>query len=241
MVVCNRRMDKYEMRRNALQQLVATLGRGAITHIASKIGKDANYVSRMLYEEGKPGGKRIGEESADALEAAFPGWLSGAPLADGAIIVPERKHRSSREKPHSLMDLKSNPSFTLLPVVQFQGLNMMERNDVSRVGGDWVSTPGQFSPVTKVTTMPDDSMYPEIWAGEFIALDPEIKADAGDTVLIKDQHGGLWIRKYRPLPGGQFDAIAANDDHAPLRSTEGGLEVLAVLVGHWRGRRSRRH
>lgn len=68
-------MDKYELRRRALQRLVDHLGHGGITRVANAIGKEPSYVSRMLYTEEKKGKKRIGEGSVDQLNAAFPGWL----------------------------------------------------------------------------------------------------------------------------------------------------------------------
>jgi len=67
-------MDKYEQRRKGLLALVKQLGRGGIAQIAAKIDKEANYVSRMLYEPGKAGRKRIGEDTADQLDAAYPEW-----------------------------------------------------------------------------------------------------------------------------------------------------------------------
>lgn len=68
-------MDKYERRRAALAALVAAQGRGGIAYVAGKLGKSASYVSRMLYEPGKKGAKRIGEDSVELLNKEFPGWL----------------------------------------------------------------------------------------------------------------------------------------------------------------------
>lgn len=68
-------MDKFEARRQALQLLVESFGHGGVARVAERIGKEPNYVSRMLYPEGKPGRKRIGEDSVDALNSAFPDWM----------------------------------------------------------------------------------------------------------------------------------------------------------------------
>jgi len=72
-------MEKFERRRLALKALVDSIGYGGIARVAEAIGKEPNYVSRMLYEPGKSGRKRIGESSIDALNAAFPGWLDSPP------------------------------------------------------------------------------------------------------------------------------------------------------------------
>lgn len=65
-------MDRYESRRRALQQLVDSMGRGAIATVAADIDKQPSYVSRMLYPPSKKGRKRIGEDSWDLLKKAYP-------------------------------------------------------------------------------------------------------------------------------------------------------------------------
>lgn len=72
-------MDKYEKRRAALKGLVDSLGRGGIATVAARIGKEPNYVSRMLYPPGKQGRKRIGEDSMDALASEYPEWFAELP------------------------------------------------------------------------------------------------------------------------------------------------------------------
>ena len=98
----------YEHRRKALQALVDSLGRGGIASIAQKIGKDASYVSRMLYSPEKSGSKRIGEDSAMLLQNTYPSFFteenslftpslatSGTLPAPAPVGVPP----SSREQP----------------------------------------------------------------------------------------------------------------------------------------------
>lgn len=228
-------MDKFEHRRIALERLVTSLGRGGIAQVAGKIGKEPNYVSRMLYVEGKAGRKRIGEDSVEQLDKAYPGWMASSAVDQSQVI---NDHKNSP----NLINPKTSASFTLLPVVRFQGLDMKQQNNVATLEGlDWVAVPGEFSPFAKITTMPDSSMYPEIYEGEYIAFDPDVEADAGDTVLLRDRFGALLVRKYRPRTGEIFDAVALNGDYATLHSKDDGVEILAVLVGHWRGRRARRH
>ena len=60
-----------------LKSLVDSYGRGGIAAVAIKIGKDASYVSRMLYKPGKPGAKRIGEDSFELLARNYPDFFSG--------------------------------------------------------------------------------------------------------------------------------------------------------------------
>lgn len=72
-------MDKYEIRRQRLIWLRDNRCEGANVDLARRIGKDASYVGRMLYPDGKAGKKRIAEDMADTIESAFSlrkGWLS---------------------------------------------------------------------------------------------------------------------------------------------------------------------
>lgn len=73
-------MDKYEIRRLRLIQLRDEQCGGVTAELARRIEKDASYVNRVLWEEGKKGRKRIGEDIVDATEKAFKlphGWLDG--------------------------------------------------------------------------------------------------------------------------------------------------------------------
>lgn len=81
----NPSMDKYERRRLRVLDLVREMYQGKQSRFAEEIGRDPNYVSRMLYPEGKKGRKRIGEDMRDEIErkCGLPGgWLdmdTGAP------------------------------------------------------------------------------------------------------------------------------------------------------------------
>lgn len=80
-------MDKYEYRRVRLLHLVTAMGYGGRASVAKKIGKSPDYISRMLYPPGKSGSKRIGEDTADLISAAFPTWLDTCP---GEKTAPEK-------------------------------------------------------------------------------------------------------------------------------------------------------
>lgn len=66
----NRRMDKYERRRLALQRILDVMFQGRIVDLAKKIDRDASYVSRMLYPADKKGMKRIGDDMVEHIEKA---------------------------------------------------------------------------------------------------------------------------------------------------------------------------
>lgn len=79
-------MDKREKRRLRLIQVRDELFGGSAADLGRAIGKDASYVSRMLYPEGKPGRKRIGEESVEVIEKALE-WTPGT--FDSEISIQE--------------------------------------------------------------------------------------------------------------------------------------------------------
>jgi hypothetical protein len=65
------RMDKYETRRQNLLALLQSHCGGRAATLADLIGRSPSYVSRMLYQEGKDGKKRIGEDMRDLIEEAL--------------------------------------------------------------------------------------------------------------------------------------------------------------------------
>jgi hypothetical protein len=95
-------MDKYERRRRRVQELLKHSFENSQARLAEAIDRDPNYVSRMLYPEGKPGKKRIGEAMRDSIEQAChltPGSLDmdpGSPfIPDGAVHEPAAAYEAS--------------------------------------------------------------------------------------------------------------------------------------------------
>lgn len=73
-------MDKYEKRRQRLIQIRDEMCGGKAVNVARKILREPSYVSRMLYEEGKNGKKRIADDMVEIIEKSFdlpPGWMDG--------------------------------------------------------------------------------------------------------------------------------------------------------------------
>lgn len=95
-------MTKHELRRQSLVKLVEKLGKGGITRVAAAIGKEPNYVSRMLYPSDKKGQKNIGEDSWDDLVRAYP------------EISSEWKPSASEAKNDWPLDLVSQDQYALL-------------------------------------------------------------------------------------------------------------------------------
>ena len=73
-------MDKYEIRRQKVMELIENRCGGVHAKFAEKIDRSPSYVGRMLYEEGKKGKKNISDTLIDVIEEKFNltrGWLDG--------------------------------------------------------------------------------------------------------------------------------------------------------------------
>lgn len=65
-------MDRQEARQAWIREIINRRCGGKIATFARAIGKDASYVSRMLYPAEKKGAKGIGEDTVDLILMAFP-------------------------------------------------------------------------------------------------------------------------------------------------------------------------
>lgn len=69
-------MDKFAFRRSKLKSLIDTEYGGVRAAFARATGIDPTYVSRLLYEETKPGFKRISDEIMEKVDKVHPCWLA---------------------------------------------------------------------------------------------------------------------------------------------------------------------
>lgn len=83
----NPTMDKYEVRRTRLEQLIRERANGSQSQFATLIGRANSYVSRMLYPEGKAGRKRIADDMIEHIETTLGldrGWFD-QPILSSAV------------------------------------------------------------------------------------------------------------------------------------------------------------
>ena len=79
--------SRTDHRRARLQEIITAACGGVIRVFAERIGRDPTYISRLLYEAGKAGGRNVGDEIAEATEREFKlvkGWFD-LPLG---VLVP---------------------------------------------------------------------------------------------------------------------------------------------------------
>lgn len=87
------------------------------------------------------------------------------------------------------------------------------------------------------TTAPDNAMAPDVPRGARIILITGVDPAPGDFVLVADASGAHYLREYKQLRAGHWQAHARNAAFLPLDSLRDGLRVLAVFDGI-RGRRA---
>lgn len=112
-------MNKYEIRRKRLQQLIDERHDRKKVRFSEAHGISPSYVSRMLYPSGKKGRKRIGEDLAAQIETkeGLPsGWLSAlseSPADSPAKAFKSAMKREREQDPYALI----NTALDLLLIV----------------------------------------------------------------------------------------------------------------------------
>ena len=170
-------------------------------------------------------------------------WKSGEPnLEAGAVDVPRYLPALARvmgyHSTDELREMRPPPvqTSTLAAEGVAQYLIHPPRS-ITPTTIAWGDLMQRKLPVEFQTQMPDASMAPEIPMGAQVIFVTSVDARPGDFVLIADGQGHHFIREYRALRPGHWQAHALNTAYLPLDSQRDQLRVLAVFDGV-RGRRS---
>ena len=78
----------------------------------------------------------------------------------------------------------------------------------------------------------NDESMPPLRPGHRAVFRPAADATAGDTVLLRDGSGHLYIREYQFRTPDTWRAVARNPSFMPLSSDTDQLTILAVQIGH---------
>lgn len=226
-------MDKYEQRRAALQALVDELGRGGIASIAQQIGKDASYVSRMLYPSGKTGGKRIGENTVEALARAYP--------AHFASSVPNPAVELVAATPDDLIRIP------LLANCGSMGPGN-EVLDADYVVGDlalsahWINQhirPGNLREL-KFIHAHGESMAPSFSDGDVLLVDVGSRDPSSlEGVYVLEANEKIFIKRVRMRMDGALEVSSDNINIKTVDVLNGDhqLRVLGRVVWAWNGKK----
>jgi SOS-response transcriptional repressor LexA len=127
-----------------------------------------------------------------------------------------------------------------VPVLAWKDLDALldADNSTLRHKATHLETYAACSARSKFVQQRDDSMAPDIAAGDHLLFDPTQAPRAGDVVLIRLPSGEHFVRNFRPRTARVFEGAAANPAYLPLSSAEDEAAVVGVMVEHRRYRRS---
>ncbi|ELI8162585.1 S24 family peptidase [Yersinia sp. 2105 StPb PI] len=216
-------MDKYEERRLRLLSLRDDHCDGNASELARRIGRDATYVARMLYPEGKPGRKRIGDDMMEIIEKSFNlprGWMDGITSHQNSNVtyIEHAKPMNSfpliswvsagswleAVEPYRKDDIDIWPETTV---------NASEGSFWLRVRGDSMTSPTGF-------TVPE---------GMIILVDPHREVSSGKLVVAKlENENEATFKQYMTDAGRKY--LKALNPHHPPTIINGNCKIIGVVV-----------
>lgn len=216
-------MDKYEKRRLRLLKIRDDFCSGKAAEVARKIERDPSYVSRMLYEEGKLGKKRIADDMVEIIEKAFSlprGWMDG--------IVDKEPSNVSNFKPYT-----KGVRYPVLSIVQagawaeaieaytLKDIDLWLESDAHIQGdGFWLEVDGDSM------TSPMGLSVPE---GTFVLFDTGRDAINGSLVIAKLSDSNEATFKKLVIDGGQRYLKGLNPQW-PLVPINGNCRIIGVAI-----------
>lgn len=229
-------MDKYEQRRTALQRLVERLGKGGISTLAAKIGKDASYVSRMLYTPAKSGFKRIGEDTADAITVAFPGWLGSAE----PVMEVQPVYLKGQQSPDDAGNVHI-PHYDTGGAMG-HGLVLRDQPGVIRgwtVNEEWLAKNARNYSAAKnlvIVTGFGDSMRPIFQPGDPLLVDTGVIAVDFDGIYFFRVGDEGFVKRLQRIPGEGLVAISENKAYRDWTvKPEMDFQVFGRVIKAWCG------
>ena len=149
-----------------------------------------------------------------------------SPFGGGTVAPIDKDHKSNYVVLMQWSDL------TAIGAGGKMKMSALKRPSYIEVGMD-------ISPECKALRIEDTSMEPQFRKRDEIILDPNLKPEEGDHVLVRlHQTGEHVFRLYVPRRGGAYDLIAENPDYPTVTiNARFPAEIMGVLVEH----RKKRH
>jgi len=216
-------MDKYEKRRQRLIQIRDDFCGGKAVALARKIEREPSYVSRMLYEEGKKGKKRIADDMVEIIEKAFSlprGWMDG---------VAESGHGNvSFAGPHN--ETKGFPLISWVSAGQW--LEAVEPYKIEEIE-EWPETTQNAGPNSFWLTVKGDSMTSPVGftvpEGMIILVDPSKEAKNGKLVVAKLVNDNeATFKMYIEDAGRKF--LKPLNPHYPMTEINGNCAIIGTVI-----------
>ncbi|AZI52010.1 LexA family transcriptional repressor [Pantoea agglomerans] len=217
------RMDKYEKRRLRLMQLRDEQCGGKAVDVARRIEREPSYVSRMLYEDGKKGKKRIADDMVEVIEKAFSlprGWMDG--IAD---------------KGHGNVEFAGNQKETKgFPLISWvsagQWLEAIEPYKLNEID-EWPETTINAGAQSFWLTVKGDSMTSPVGftvpEGMIILVDPSKEAKSGKLVVAKlTNDNEATFKMYIEDAGRKF--LKPLNPQYPITEVNGNCSIIGTVV-----------
>ncbi|WP_221624840.1 MULTISPECIES: LexA family transcriptional regulator [unclassified Burkholderia] len=134
-----------------------------------------------------------------------------------------------------------------IPLISYaQAGAMTESTDPSSLGDalEFVLTNEDVSARAFGLRIKDLSCWPEYQEGDVVIIEPEIRPDPGNMVVVKGGSEEAVFGKYRPRGTNDqgemvFELVPLNDDFATLNSERDHLQIIGVEIEHHRKKRRR--
>lgn len=216
-------MDKYEQRRLRLIQIRDDFCGGKAVDVARKIEREPSYVSRMLYEDGKKGKKRIADDMVEVIEKAFSlprGWMDG--IAD--------KGHGNVEFAGSHKDTKGFPLISWVSAGQW--LEAVEPYKLDEID-EWPETTMNAGAQSFWLTVKGDSMTSPVGftvpEGMIILVDPSKEAKSGKLVVAKlTNDNEATFKMYIEDAGRKF--LKPLNPQYPITEVNGNCNIIGTVV-----------
>ncbi len=198
-----------EIRRTNLDALIKDAG--TMEALAQLVGSSSVYLSQIRtaavdVKTGRP--REMGTAMARRLEAATnkpSGWMD----ADHASPGHEFSQPVSRV---------TDPPSTLTLLITWERLMQAEE-----------------LPPAFVIEVPDNALAPRITRGAKLAFERGVAPQPGNVVLVRDNQGLRYVRRYAQDRGTAWRAQATDEAYMTLESERDGLVVEAVMA--WKAER----
>ncbi|MFH1493765.1 MAG: S24 family peptidase [Pseudomonadota bacterium] len=201
-------MDKYERRRQRLIELRDTKCGGNGAELARKIGRDPSYVTRMLYQEGKAGKKRIADEMIEIIETAFllpRGWLD-----------QDHSTQSVTSNVEEAPDLRPFLDVAVVGTVQGGDNGFFTELEYPVGHGEGSITYPAKDENSYALRVRGDSMRPRIKNGEFIVVEPNHAPQPGDDVVVCLLDGRKMVKELLYMRDGEITLGSINNGHGNI-------------------------
>lgn len=216
-------MDKYEKRRQRLIQIRDEMCGGKAVEVARKIEREPSYVSRMLYDKGKKGRKRIADDMVEIIEKAFSlprGWMDGVADSGHGNVSYSGEHKRAK-------------GFPLISWVSAgQWLEAVEPYKLEEID-EWPETTAHASENAFWLTVRGDSMTSPVGftvpEGMIILVDPSKEAKSGKLVvakLINDNEATF--KMYVEDAGRRF--LKPLNPQYPMTEINGNCQIIGTVI-----------